>query len=319
MKINKIRNFFVKNWTAKLISLAIAVIFSLFYKQSIIEERYLRVPFRVLSPEGFVTVDNIPKNIKISLKGNRDDIYSIISDDINVYADFRDVTEEGSYERALKVERQGNALYMSPLEINVEPLKISVFYEEKKMKRLALEPVFIGIPAEGYELAGSFLTPGTITAMGPEKSLQRIKVLKTKPVSINGKTENFTTVVEIDNSDSFVDIQDRNIMLSVNIARIRTAKTFPAVDIEIQGCGDNLSADSVISQGVVKIETGGRDADGIKAGDLKLTADISGIKEPGTYRVPLRVITAKNVDIIDFSPDSVSVTIEAVEAVPAEE
>lgn len=319
MKINRIRNFFVKNWTAKLISLAVAVIFSLFYKQSIIEERYLRVPFKVLSPDGFVTVDNIPKNIKISLKGNMDDIYSIISDDINVYADFRDVTEEGSYERAVKVERQGNALYMSPLEINVEPLKISVFYEEKKVKRLALEPVIIGVPADGYELANSFLTPGTVSAVGPENSLQKIKSLKTKPISINDKAENFTTIVEIENPDPFVEIQDQNIMLSVRIARIRTAKTFSAVNIELQGCGENLTAASVISQGIVKIETGRGDADGIKAGDLKLTADISGINEPGTYRIPLKAVTAKNVDIIDFSPDSVSVTIEAAEAVPAEE
>ncbi len=317
MKLNKIRNFFLKNWNAKLICLAIAVIISLFYKQGTVEERYLRVPFGILTPGGFVTVDDIPKNVRISLKGNRNDIYSIISDDIIAYADFRDVTEEGSYERSIRIERTGNALYMSPLEISVEPLTVSAFFEKKSMRRVGITPVFQGMPAEGYEIAGSFLLPGTVSVEGPENIIKRIDMLKIKPVSIDGKSENFTVPVEIESPGDHVELNAGTVMLSVKIARIRIAKTFSSVAIELRGCAEGLSAVSSAASGSIKVETGSNESEWLSAGSMKLVADLSTVAGPGTYTVPLRPAVAENVDVISFSPETVEITVSPV--IPASE
>ena len=151
-----------RNWAAKLFCFAIAVIVVLFNRMGKIEDRTINVPFKLYTNSEYLIVQDIPRTIKVSLRGNKDDIYSIQNSDLIAFADFTGVSDKGNYTRPIKIERSGTALYITPLEIHTTPNQISLAFERKTIKRIPLEAVLRGAPAEGYEISGKLLSPDAV-------------------------------------------------------------------------------------------------------------------------------------------------------------
>ena len=283
------------------------------------EERYLSIPFRIYSNPEFITTSEIPKSIKVAIRGNRDDIYTILNDDLSAYADFRDIDEAGNHERAIKVDKTGNALYMNPLEIYVKPAKLNILVEHKKLKRVALEPVVRGTLPDGFEISGYLLSPSEVTVEGPESVLEKISSIKTLPVDIDGHSDDFSVSVGVDNKNQLVKVINSDIKISVNIARIMVVKNLAHVPVTIINCPDNFTAVSNVITGSIKIETDTKKSESIKPSDVKLIVDLSKIKEPGVYNLPIKPEVPDNLSIVSFTPDTVEVTITAMEISPQPE
>jgi len=316
MTVRKLFKAITKNWPAKLFCFAIAIIVVLFNRMSSMEERYLSIPFRVYSNSEFIATSEIPKSIKVSIRGDRDDIYTILNDDLNAYADFRDINEAGNHERAIRVDKTGNALYMNPLEIYVKPAKLNVLFDHKKQKKIALEPVVKGVPPDGFELSSYLLSTDEVIVEGPESIMERLNSIKTLPVSIDGHSDNFSVAVDVDNKNPLLKVVSSDIKMSVNIARIMVVKNLTYVPVSIVNCPADLMAISNVMTGTIKVETDSRVAESIKSSDAMLTIDLSKIKEPGVYKLPLRPEVPKNVSMISFTPDTAEITITVIEVTP---
>ena len=319
MKAGKAFKIITRNWAAKLFCFAIAVIVVLFNRMSKIEDRTINVSFRLNTNSEFMTIQDIPRTIKVSLRGNKDDIYSILNSDLTAYADFSDVTENGVYSKPVKVERNGSALYITPLEIQTTPSQISFKFERKTIKRIPLEPVVKGTPAEGYELSGTLLSPNFVTVEGPESVLDSITSFKTTSVDLDGHSDNFSVQVGVENRNKFARILNSDIRLSLSIAKIMVVRTVQNVTILLAECADNLTAVPNVQAGSIKLEVNSRRADTIQASSMKLVAEMDNIKEPGTYILPLKPAVPKGMNMVGFSPDTVEITVTTKNITPQAE
>ncbi len=309
MKAGKAFKIITRNWAAKLFCFAIAVIIVLFNRMSKIEDRTINVSFRLNTNSEFMTIQDIPRTIKVSLRGNKDDIYSILNSDLTAYADFSDVTENGIYSKPIKVERTGSALYISPLEIQTTPNQISLKFERKTIKRIPLEPVVKGTPAEGFELSGTLLSPNFVTVEGPESVLDSIAAFKTTSVDLDGHSDNFSVQVGVENHNKYARILNADVRLSLSIAKIMVVRTVQNVTILLARCPENLTAVPNVQAGSIKLEVNSQRADTISASSMKLVAEMDNIKEPGTYILPLKPAVPKGMNMVGFSPDTVEVTV----------
>lgn len=328
MKAGSSFKIITRNWAAKLFCFAIAVIVVLFNRMSKIEDRTMNVPFRLNTNSEFMTIQDVPRTIKISLRGNKDDIYSIMNSDLTAYADFSDVAENGVYSKPVKVERSGSALYISPLEIQTTPNQISFKFERKTIKRIPLEPVVKGTPAEGFELSGTLLSPNFVTVEGPESVLDSIASFKTTSVDLDGHSDNFSVQVGVENHNKFARVINADVRLSLSIAKIMVVRTVQNVTILLAHCPDDLTAVPNVQAGSIKLEVNSQRADTISASSMKLVAELGSLREPGTYILPLKPAVPKGMNMVGFSPDTVEVTVtsknitltpgQAAESAPAQ-
>ncbi len=298
-----------RNWAAKLFCFAIAVVIVLFNRMGKIEDRTMNIPFKLYTNSEYLIVQDIPRTIKVSLRGNKDDIYSILSTDLTAFADFTNVAENGSYSRPIKIERSGSALYITPLEIHTTPNQINLAFERKTIKRIPLEPVVRGTPAEGYEISGTFLSPNFVTVEGPESVLATISSFKTTAVDLDGHSDNFSVQVGVENNNKFVQVLNTDVRLSLSIAKIMVVRTVQNVSILLADCADNLTAVPNVQAGSIKLEVNSRRADTVQASSMKLVAELGSIKEPGTYILPLKPAIPNGMNMVGFSPETVEVTV----------
>ena len=308
-----------RNWAAKLFCFAIAVVVVLFNRMDKIEDRTMNIPFKLYTNSEYITVQDIPRTIKVSLRGNKDDIYSILSSDLTAFADFTNVAENGSYARPIKIERSGSALYITPLEIHTTPNQINLAFERKTIKRIPLEPVVRGTPAEGYEISGTFLSPNFVTVEGPESVLDSISSFKTTSVDLDGHSDNFSVQVGVENSNKFVHVLNSDVRLSLSIAKIMVVRTVQNVTILLADCADNLTAVPNVQAGSIKLEVNSRRADTVQASSMKLVAELGSIKEPGTYILPLTPAIPSGMNMVGFSPETVEVTVTSKNITPSQE
>ena len=308
-----------RNWAPKLFCFAIAVVVVLFNRMSKIENRTINVPFKLYTNTEFMTTQDIPRTIKVSLRGNKDDIYSILSNDVTAYADFTNVSENGSYSRPIKIERSGSAMYITPLEIHTSTSQITFKFERKTIKKIPLEPMVKGTPAEGYELSGTLLSPNFVTAEGPESIIDSLKSFKTTSVDLDGHSDNFSVQVGVENSNKFVHILNTDVRLSLSIAKIMVVRTVQNVTVLLARCADHLTAVPNVQAGSIKLEVNSKRADTISASSMKLVAELDNITEPGTYILPLKPAVPKGMNMVGFSPETVEVTFTAKNITPAQE
>ena len=308
-----------RNWAAKLFCFAIAVVIVLFNRMGKIEDRTMNIPFKLYTNSEYLTTQDIPRTIKVSLRGNKDDIYSILGSDLTAYADFTSVAENGDYVRPIKIERSGSALYITPLEIHTTPNQISFSFERKTIKRIPLEPVVRGTPAEGYELSGTLLSPNFVTVEGPESVLDSISSFKTTSVDLDGHSDNFSVQVGVENSSKFVRVLNSDVRLSLSIAKIMVVRTVQNVTILLARCDENLTAVPNVQAGSIKLEVNSQRADTIQASSMKLVAELDNIKEPGTYILPLKPAVPKGMNMVGFSPDTVEITVTSKNITPQTE
>ncbi|MCQ2603877.1 MAG: CdaR family protein [Spirochaetia bacterium] len=311
MKIHKFYQIISRNWPAKLICFSVAVLISMIYGMSSVDTRYLNIPFKIISAGDYMTADDVVANVRVLLRGNKDDIYSITTSELNAYADFSDVAAAGVYERAIKVERLGNAIHVTPLEISVEPKKVRYSFEDKVVKRVPLSAVFSGMPEDGYEMVSSFLTPDYATIQGPASVVENIFGMKTVPVNVSGRSSDFTLSVDVENSNHKIIVSDDEIRLNVHISRIRLSRNFPHVDITLQNVAPEFAVSASAVSGSMKIEAGSGDVDKVSSSLLYLTGDLSGITKAGKYRIPLKPSVPDGIDVASFTPSYVEVTVTA--------
>ena len=207
MNKNKLLHLVIDKWPVKVLSLAAAIVISIFYRMSTLETRFFTVPLRIESNDTFTPVNFLVTGVRISLRGEAEGIQPILEDDIEAYIDLSRYTSEGSYRAPVQIRKKGSALGIEPLEISVLPIEIPVILELRVRQSIPVFPVLRGTPAEGYELTNQMIIPDRITVEGPRSALNELIGFNTETIDLERRFEDFTARVNIINDDPLVLIQ----------------------------------------------------------------------------------------------------------------
>jgi len=208
----KLLSLITNKWPVKVLSLAAAVIISVFYRMNTLETRFFTVPLIIEPSETLLPSSNITGSARVSLRGEADAIQPILEEDIEAYIDLGRYINEGSYRVPVQIRKKGSALGVEPLEISAQPVDIQIVLEQRITRNVPVFPVLSGAVAQGYELSYQTVIPGSVSAVGPRSSLDSHVEFSTETISLDRRYEDFSIMVNIINENPLISIQGSRIL-----------------------------------------------------------------------------------------------------------
>lgn len=309
MKRRHLLDVILANWPAKVISLAAAALLFLFYRVNTMDERFFSVPLHVDPPAGLAIARPYPKSARVTLRGKEEAIFSVLEQDIEVYADFGRFQSEGQYRIPVRVTRKGTSLNIEPLDIRVEPSEISITLEQRIEKSLAVEPVLTGAPPPGYELVQYSVTPQTVEVSGARSLVDSVEELRTEQIDLEGRTGDFTEQVAIVEDNPLLDYSRESTVIFRGIVREAVIiKTFEDVDIISIDLSPDLRPAEPLPKGSIRIQGNQRAIESLLPEQLLLVIDCSGIEKPGPVTVFPQPDVPPEFVVLKFEPQKLELT-----------
>ena len=311
LKISKIGEIIIRNWPSKILSLALAILLFYFYKINTTEVRYMSIPLDIILNSGFIAAELHPTEVKVSLRGSSESISLINEKDITAYADFSSRENSGVFHEPVRIKKSGNALYADPLEIRQDPSEIYLKIEEKLVKNLEVTPVIKGFPAENYELVSYSVVPDNMSIEGPMSIVEKITVLKTERISIDGRKESFSLPVRIDLDEEFINfIEGNEVQFRGKIDKSLIMKNIAPLAIKIINNDISMMYELEFNSGSIKIEAERGIIDSLDRENCSLYIDMKDVNVPGVYNLPVYAsILPVNgeVTVLGLAPETVRV------------
>jgi len=282
----KIRRILFHNWQPKIVSIVIAS--GLFFYVSGIRnsERVVNIPLiKTNYPKFLMSIKPLPKYVKVKITGPMEKISLI--DPVNIKA-----------ELDLRTAKHGDNIFYVVLkydnyysDVSIEKIDDEI-QREMDFLRTKVVPLAIKTknnPHEYYQLASVRVEPRQIKISGPKIIIDKIKKVKIKPININGISKSFTEQVKVDFNGANVIIKDeRPLVVKVEIKMIMDTKIFKDVSVRpINLLGTLDVAGNELPKVNVEVKGGAEFLDQIDANDIKTIVDLSRIRRPGRYTLPV--------------------------------
>ena len=303
-----------RNWPAKIISVAAAIILFLFYRATSLEERFFSVPLEIRINESYAVSSTVPPSVKVTLRGSEDSIFLILEDDIEVYADFSRHSSEGQFQEPIRFKKTGSAQNIENLEIRVEPSEIKLELEKKIARMVKIQPQLTGYPEKGYELDQYLLSTEEAVVEGPASHVEGLEFIPTEELSLDGRVEDFYVRLSLNVQDPYLSFPaGDSVGFQGVITETTILKTFEDVGIIFIDLPADLSVFSGESTGSIKVQGKQLMLESTASEDFSLFADCADIDMPGEYEIEINPIVPAGVAVLRYSPESIRVTAERME------
>jgi YbbR domain-containing protein len=299
-----------ENWPAKVLAIALALILFVFHRMSTLEDRFFSAPLTVELSPSLTPATSYTRMIRVMLRGDANSIFPILEDDIEPYVDLRKYSAEGSYRVPVQVRKKGTALGAGPLQISVEPVEISLELDRKISKYVPITANLRGNLGTGYDLVSYTLSPTQVVVDGPMNILGGISELYTDFIDLEGRTEDFSVVVNILNRDPLLAIRGTGTTeFRGFVRRMVPVRSIDAVPIAVNGLDPRFAADLTVKTGSVRVEGLQRELDRFTPPENFLSVDCSLLSGPGVYTLPVNVNLPSSFNLVWREPQEVDVTV----------
>lgn len=171
--MKEFKNWFLKNIDIKLLSLFLAIILWLYIAggENPIVENFIDISLTQNNLSEDLVIKEFPTNVSIGIKGSKNIINNISSNQINGVVNFSEISKEGLYKMKVEVAapKRTQITRIIPSEIKVEIERILT-------KEIEVEYSLIGIPEKGYSLADEpQLNPFKVKIIGAQSVLESVK------------------------------------------------------------------------------------------------------------------------------------------------
>jgi len=193
-----------EKWPVKVLSVAAALMLSVFHRMNTLEARFFSARLNVETSDILVPSSPYSQGVRVSIRGEPNSILPILEEDIEAFIDLGRYTNDGTYSIPVQVRRKGSALGIEPLEISVDPINISIKLEQKIKRNILVVPVFRGSVAEGYEFTEPFYVPTSVIAEGPRSAVEAQYEFNTETIDLEGRYDNFAVMVNLVNDNPYI-------------------------------------------------------------------------------------------------------------------
>ena len=279
-----------------------------------LEERFLSVPLEIRTSEQYIPAENYPRTVRVTMRGQSEDINLVLEDDVQVYADFTEYSREGRYTVPIRVVKEGRLSHIDPLELHVEPKKISLKIEKKLAKSVEVKPRLVGYAAKGYELTQYFLTPSSVEVEGVESTVEDLESIETEPIDLSGRNEDFTVRLRLKKPDQFTVFPGGDTVEFFGIVQEKTIlKTVEDIDLIALDLAGDLAVSGVPEDTRMTVQGSQLQLEQVNNEDFMLTFDCSDIEEPGAYTLSVTPDVPRGVLVMKYSPTSVEIKVSELE------
>ncbi len=300
-----IHEYILENWQYKLLALGFAIFFWYVVIGQQKSEITIEIPIEFQNvPENYAIINNPVNKVSILLSGPSPIIKTLTKENLSFPVDLSNV----------KIGKNEIYLYPHmlslPKKVNVKlinPAKFVIVIDKIVKKEFPVIPVFTGNVKEGYKISSIEVVPPVAKVTCIASELKKLKVLKTAPIDLKGRNESFEADVPVEINLRFLkSIDPSRVKVKVSIVEDIVEVEFKNIKINIEK-SDNLSnykikmSPKYVS---VKIKINRTMKKIISKNDFQAIVKIDNIKEE---KYPVKIISPKNVKIVEYSPQYVSI------------
>ena len=310
MRINISPTRLFRNWPAKVLSLALALLLLVFHDITRLEERFITVPLEVRLAETLVPASPYPQQVRLRLRGESEQVYRVVENDLRAYIDLEQYTAEGEHRVPVHVERLGISAEPGTLEISVEPAVITLTLEEKAVRSVEVQESTSGFVPGGFELERIIKTPSSVEVEGPRSRVERVDSVRTEDIDLTNRREDFTERIRLVSPDPLIRFRGGDIVeLRGIVVEAVVLQTFEPVDLVVSGLDPEFLLDEELPDGLIRVQARQIDIESLSPGDVQLSIDASTITETGTFRLPVRPIVPAGFVVLRYEPTSIQLVV----------
>ncbi len=300
----------LNNWPEKVICLAIALFLFLFFRINSLESKTFFVPLKVENTESLTPSLAYLDAVRVSLRGERNSIYSILEEDVISYIDASLAVEEGEFTAPVKIRLTGTAAAVDMLEVTVDPPEVTLMLEQRVSKILPISPVLTGFPGEGYAFDSCVLNPSSLEVSGPRAAIEVLSELKTEPISVSGLNSSADGAVAVIIPSSLVSLSDsERISYRVYVSPEISQRSLEEVSIVYGPLASDLEIESATTTANLVISGPSPELSRWRPHPSLLFVSCEGITRAGRYALDIRVNIPNEFSVVTLEPQEASVLI----------
>lgn len=305
----KFARFFYR-WPIKIICIALAIILYTLFRSNTLTERQIAVPLQVLTPEGFVASSEYPNAVNVLMRGNEDDLRDILEEDIEAFINLTPYPEEGEHQVPVELRKKGSALQPEALELKPRPRILTISMEPRTIRSFEIEPKLYGSPSIGYELTQFFVSPSSVTAIGPRGQMAALSALSTELIDLSGRSEDFSITTRIVLPSTQISIPGGQIVEFKGVVDESVIiRTFENREVIILDLPENLRITNSLSPVSLTVQGSQLLVENTPPQDMTFYIDASAIQVSGTYTLPLKIDIPSGLAVLQISPLELTVVV----------
>mgnify|MGYP002624412295 CR=1 FL=1 len=310
-KFEQFKELVLSDLRIKIVCIFIAFLICVFYQINSFGAETYTVPLDVKSSDVIMVEagSKVPKVVEVTLTGNRNILSNISSDNLSAHVDISSKVKAGSYDFFVEVVPDERVLQqLHPLQISVKPEKVTLSVEEEMMGYVKVVPTLLGQPAHGYEQVSVAVDPTTVEVHGPRSVIENLESIQTEAVNIDGVSKNVTEEnVALSDVNSFVEVSDKSVSVTVDIQSISERKTITGLVVEYDSLDSDYSIVTKAPSMDITIRGKLLDIENLRRNDFSASANCSAVDGEGNFLVPIFVYAPENVQVVSQTLESISV------------
>ena len=207
---------------------------------------------------------------------------------------------------------------------SLEEKQVSMLVDTTESRELPVEPVLdeTSLPS-GYKVGKVTINPEKIKITAPSTKLEKIELIRTKPISLEGIRHSFDCDQKLDFSGfsgrDKPDVDRDKVFVQVEILRAKeVTREFTAVPVRIlipPTPKEQFMSCQIVTSPTVDLKVSGEKTviDILRKEDFFVFANITDFTKPGLYQIDLRCTLEKNgITKFEINPQRIGVKLERV-------
>lgn len=195
--MNKIlKNMLTENLPIKIISITLAVFLWFFVTFKGQTETSFEVPLEFKNtPSDMEVLKQNVKKISVSISARERLLREISQNEVRVIVD---LSNAKLGENSIPITKSSVKSPRGVDIIRIEPSVVKVYLDKKEQKNVPVKAIIVGNPQKGFIVSSVEINPSSINIEGAKKELDRIRIIKTEPIDVEGIKDNLTINAKID-------------------------------------------------------------------------------------------------------------------------
>ena len=308
-KIKLLPDFIAHDFLRKFIALIFAILIWGRVSSKLDDEEKIRgIHVEIRMPQEFVLMEDTPFDIDVTLRGSKQKLNKITSEDLKVSVYIGDPVQGP------------NKIFVSKADISLPkgvtivgigyPKNRDVLIDRKMSKRVPVKLTLIGSLMEGYAFNIRELIPKKVTISGPRSIIENEFEARADLLLGRDNVEDFDTPLKIQRK-RYVTIMPNSVMARIEIFKKDRSREYQDVPIKPFGYYPSGEQIEIVPIKATVVVNGQRSTvETLTLDDIVVYCDMSKITKPGEYTLNTQCwIKKKGVNLLSIKPATVNVRV----------
>lgn len=224
---------FAENLGLKFLSMVLAVTVFLLVNDDKAREITVRVPVAYSLPDDRVLVSERVEEVKVTITGPWRRLRKFDEKDLGrISIDLR-----GAQNGEIAITPDMITAPAGVTIASISPRSMRVAFDKRTEKLVEVQPTVAGRPQHGFIALEIKSVPPTVKVRGADKLLAALTSVRTRELSLEGRTETFTSAAQLVPPDGVEVVGADSVSVHVQIDEELVTRKFPAVVVGVKGEG----------------------------------------------------------------------------------